>query len=234
MNCLWKSFSKVRKSPAVKLVFSAVLLLTLRAAEADAAELSIEGNIDGTPTELRQLYDRAALLDAKIGELERRLSESQKAVIGVAGKETVDYRLELVPSADSKEKKEMLVSHVRMSLDGRPFVYTQSAIIISAARPLPLFMGKIPEGRHQVRLQFQVAPLTQQVLSGHSSSWRTVDRVMNLDVDAGAGKQQSYAVSVGESDTGESKTAKPSKNENDSAKAGDSLPLVLDKQKEMR
>jgi hypothetical protein len=194
-------------------------------------ELSIESSIDGTPSELRQLYNRSALLDAKINELERRLAESQKAVIGSAGKEVVDYRLELTPSADEQDKKEMLVSHVRMALNGRPFVYTQSAILVSAENPLPLFMGMITEGQHTVRLQFQMAPFSKDVLSGSKTSWRTVDKVVQLNVDSAAGKKQSFAIAFGE--TAAAKSG-PVRSEDSEKKIDESLPLVLEKQKEMK
>ncbi|NBX16075.1 MAG: hypothetical protein EBR09_01785 [Proteobacteria bacterium] len=200
-------------------------------AHASGRELSIEGSVDGTPAELRQLLERASLLDAKINELERRLAESQRAVVGSAAGQIVDYRLELKPSADDQSRREMLVSHVRMSLNGRPFVYTQSAILVSPTNPLPLFMGKIAEGRHTVRLQFQTSPFAKNIISGSTTAWRTIDKIIQLNIDADAGSQQNFSIALGESEVSD---PAPSKIENAPQKETDSLPLLPDGQKESK
>jgi hypothetical protein len=125
----------------------------------------------------------------------------------------------------------MLVSHVRMSLNGRPFVYTQSAILVSPTNPLPLFMGKIAEGRHIVRLQFQTAPFEKNIISGSTTAWRTIDKIIQLNIDAEAGSRQNFSIAAGESEVSD---PAPSKIENTSQKETDSLPLLPDGQKESK
>ena len=196
-----------------------------------AAELSIEGSVDNTPSELRQLSEKASVLEAKIRELELRIAENQKTVLGTSGQDSIDYRLELQPQADDQQKRDIVVSHVRMSIDGRPFVYTQSAMIVSATRPLPLFMGRIPAGSHQIRLQFQAAPLTPEVFSASRAAWRTVDRVIQLELSAAAGKQQTHVIQVGDIALAEQSVLSK---EEKSANSEDLLPLVLDKLKEVK
>jgi len=216
-----EAFWKCSVSMALLIGFGAV----------EAAELSIEGSIDNTPTELRKLSEKASVLEAKIRELELRIAENQKTVVGVPQQDTIDYRLELQPKANNQQKSDIVLSHVRMSIDGRPFVYTQSAMIVSATRPLPLFVGRMPVGSHQIRLQFQAAPLTPEVFSASRAAWRTVDRVIQLELSASGGKQQTHVIQVGDVVQAEQNVLSKEKLSTDSE---DLLPLVLDKLKEVK
>lgn len=198
---------------------------------AHAAELSVESEVDATPSELRLLSDRAKALEAKIGELEKRIADAQKTILGSAENEVVDYRLELkpqVPPAGAGESgKSLVVSHVRMSMDGRPFVYTQSAIVVSEKFPLPLYVGKISAGSHQVRLQYQYAPVSDELLTSSNKGWRTIDQVLNLEIVAAAGRQQVQPIQISE----EPAMLLPVQISENSQ---DTLPRVIDKMREAR
>jgi hypothetical protein len=198
---------------------------------AQAAELSVESEVDATPNELRQLSDRAKSLEAKIGELEKRIADAQKTILGSTENEMIDYRLELkpqIPAGSAGESaKPLVVSHVRLSMDGRPFVYTQSAVVVSEKFPLPLFIGKISEGSHQIRLQYQVAPVSEGLLTSPNKGWRTVDQVLNLEIVAAAGKQQVQPLQISE-DPGLLLPVRKSENSQDLS------PRIIDKMREAR
>lgn len=200
-----------------------------------AAELSVEGEIDSTPSELRQLSVRATALEAKIRELEQRIRDTQRIALGPVNEELIDYRLELKPekanSAPTPNKGAVVVSHVRMSMDGRPFIYTQSAIVVSESMPLPLFMGKIPEGNHQIRLQFQTAPLAVETFSAKAAPWRTVDQVINLQLSAAGGKQQTQTIAISDALLRVPQIEPVKKDE---TKGEETLPRIIDKMREAR
>lgn len=200
-----------------------------------AAELAVEGEIDSTPSELRQLSVRANALEAKIRELEQRIRDTQRSALGPVNEELIDYRLELKPdkvnSASSSSDGAVVVSHVRMSMDGRPFIYAQSAIVVSDSMPLPLFMGKIPEGNHQIRLQFQTAPLAADTFSAKAAPWRTVDQVINLELTAAGGKQQTQTIAISDSLL---RVPLVDSVKKDETKGEDTLPRIIDKMREAR
>ncbi|NBO37084.1 hypothetical protein EBU99_00705 [bacterium] len=163
------------------------------------ADLAIESTVDGTPSELRQLASRAAALDSRVKELEQRISEAQMNLIGDPSAETVEYRLELKPSTtnnSASDKNSFAVSHVRVSLDGRPFIYTQSAVVVSEKNPLPLFLGRMREGQHLVRLQFQMSPLPAALSRVSEAPWRTVDKTLALEINAKAGRKQNHFIEI--------------------------------------
>ncbi|NBW80690.1 hypothetical protein EBR21_02955 [bacterium] len=168
-----------------------------------AAELSVEADVDTTPSEIRELLTRANALDAKIRELEKRIDTTQRSVLGTDSKAFVDYRLELKPSGQTTSSKnpteKMLVSHIRMALDGRPFVYSQSAMIVSDSNPVPLFVGRISEGTHQVRLQFQSAPLNRAPTANGNLAWKSVDKIFNIEISAQGGAFQKQTITIVES-----------------------------------
>ncbi|MEN9825867.1 MAG: hypothetical protein RI953_1612 [Pseudomonadota bacterium] len=185
---------------------------------ARAAELAVEGDVDSTPAEIRQLVERSNILDSKIRELEKRIDTTQRSVLGSENRALVDYRLELKPSNPSPDGgrnfDKMLVSHIRMAMDGRPFVYSQSAIIVSESNPLPLFLGKISEGIHQVRLQFQAAQLDRGLVSSGNMAWMAVDKIFNIEISAKGGTFQKQTITI--VDGTEAMSAKESqKQEND-------------------
>jgi hypothetical protein len=198
---------------------------------AHAAELSVESEVDATPSELRLLSDRAKSLEAKIGELEKRIADAQKTIFGSTETAVIDYRLELKPQVPSagvgQSAKPLIVSHVRLSMDGRPFVYTQSAVVVSEKFPLPLFIGKISEGPHQIRLQYQVAPFSEELMTSSQRGWRTVDQVLNLEIVAAAGKQQVQPIRISE-DIALLSPLRETEN------APDSQPRVIEKMREER
>jgi len=169
---------------------------------AQAGELSIQSDVDATPAELRSLSDRAQVLEAKIKDLERRVVATQESLMGQLSAAAVEYRLDLRPlSANKKDEgkiNSLVVSRIRMSMDGRPFVYSQNALIVSGKSPLPLFLGKLSAGHHQIRLQFQVAPLVDALNSPAAAPWRTIDRVLAIEVSPEAGLQQTKTLAIDE------------------------------------
>lgn len=181
-------------------IFLAVITDIFNPYVLQAAELSIESNVDKTPTELRQLSVKAASLESKIRELERRIAETQNVVVGAVQSESIDFRLDLVVKDTKKSQDqisgETVVSHVRMSLNGRPFLYNQSAVVVSEQSPLPLFLGKLPAGQYQLRLQFQTAQLTRELATLSRAPWVTVDRVINIEVSAAGGRQQFHTIPI--------------------------------------
>ncbi|MFZ9520445.1 MAG: hypothetical protein ACO3A4_08205 [Silvanigrellaceae bacterium] len=195
--------------------------------QAYAAELSVESTVDSTPTEIRQLVERSNTLEAKIRELEKRIDTTQRSVLGVEDKSTVDYRLELKPfsatSPDENKTDKLVVSHIRMAMDGRPFVYTQSALIVSENNPLPLFVGRIPEGKHQVRLQFQVSPYGGRFFAGSKAAWKAIDRIFEINIQASGGNSQVQTVTIMDETKGEVSSA-PKAPENKKPER----PLIID------
>jgi hypothetical protein len=229
-----RSFRYSRPLLGVLLVCFACVFSLPAGDAARAAELAVEGEVDSTPTEIRQLVERSNILDAKIRELEKRIDTTQRTVLGAENKPLVDYRLELKPSNHSpdgaKNFDKMLVSHIRMAMDGRPFVYSQSAMIVSESNPLPLFLGKISEGTHQVRLQFQAAQLERGLVSSGNVAWMAVDKIFNIEISAKGGTFQKQTITI--VDSTESASAKDSQNQENVKTA--TIPRIGEFKKETR
>ncbi len=169
---------------------------------ARANDLVVEGSLDETPAEIKKLSTRAASLEARIREIEQRIAESQQQILGPLNTNSVEYRIEMKLAesdiADSA-KRNIAVSHVRLSIDGRPFSYTQSVVIISHGSPLPLFLGRITEGNYLMRIQFQAAPVDERIANSATAAWQTVERTIPVEIVAEAGSKQvqSLGISMG-------------------------------------
>ncbi|MEY4065106.1 MAG: hypothetical protein RIR26_1314 [Pseudomonadota bacterium] len=160
-----------------------------------AAELSVEGSVDDTPAEIKKLAQRAAALSNRIREVERRLSEAQEKLLPPSDEDAVEYRLEL-HNAMSPPALPFAVSHIRVSFEGRPFVYSQRAIVLTAERPLPLFLGRLKEGKYLMKIQFQGAPLEDVRSDGSDAPWRTLDKLITLDVTRDGGLRQFHKIEL--------------------------------------
>lgn len=150
-----------------------------------ASELSIESRVDQSPTELKKLNDQALVLEKRIKELEQRISVEQAKVLAPEKKDHIELDLSLSPDRtvdEDKRPQRYLISHLRMSLNGRPFVFNQSALLATSEVPLPLYLGLIRPGKHLVRIQFQAA-LYDDLLVNHTAlPWQKVDNTLTLEV----------------------------------------------------
>lgn len=162
------------------------------------SDLTVEGSIDETPVELKKLSVRAAALESRIKEVEQRLAESHQQLLGHPGKKSVEYRLEMKPaqSTATSSSKNVAISHLRMAINGRPFVYTQSAVVTSKDAPLPLFLGRLNEGIYLVKIQFQAAVIDGRILNSSIAPWQTVDKMINLEITSEGGSRQSQILEI--------------------------------------
>lgn len=165
-----------------------------------SSDLTVEGSIDETPIELKKLAARAAALESRIKEVEQRLAESHQQLLGHPGQKTVEYRLEMKPAQPTTgtSVKNVAISHLRLAINGRPFVYTQSAVVIANHAPIPLFLGRLNEGNYLVKIQFQAAVIDSRILNSSIAPWQTVDKTINLEVTAEGGLRQSQILEITE------------------------------------
>lgn len=185
--------SMARSSRCATLIFSLGLLFLSPLLQ--AAELSVEGTVDDTPAEIKRLAQRAAVLSDRIREMERRLSEANEKIVPAFEKESVEYRLELHNGMTSPEVP-IAVSHIRISMDGQPFVYSQRALVVSQGRPLPLLLGRMKQGRYLLKIQLQGAPVENVMTEGAHAPWRTIDKLIVLDVNREAGERQFHKIQL--------------------------------------
>ncbi|MEN9529317.1 MAG: hypothetical protein RI932_1190 [Pseudomonadota bacterium] len=164
-----------------------------------ANDLVVEGSIDETPAEIKKLAGRAAALEGRIREIEQRIAESQKQLLGQLNENSVEYKLDLklAGASDATPAKEnVAVSHVRLSIDGRPFSYTQSALIVTPSSPLPLFLGRISAGKYLMRVQLQAAPIDERISNSATAAWQTLEKTLPIEVAAEAGTRQVQRVEI--------------------------------------
>lgn len=164
-----------------------------------ANDLIVEGSIDETPAEIKKLAGRAAALEGRIREIEQRIAESQKQLLGQLNDTSVEYKLDLklAAASDSTPPKEnVAVSHVRLSIDGRPFSYTQSALIVTPSSPLPLFLGRISAGKYLMRVQLQAAAIDERISNSSTAAWQTLEKTLPIEVVAEAGNRQVQRVEI--------------------------------------
>ena len=180
---------------------SILLVIVGTSLPAFPSDLTVEGSFDETPVELKKLSVRAAALESRIKEVEQRLAESHQQLLGHPGQKSVEYRLEMKPTQPTAESpaKNVAVSHLRMSINGRPFVYTQSAVVTNKDAPLPLFLGRLNEGSYLVKIQFQAAVMDGRILNSSIAPWQTVDKMINLQVTSEGGLRQSQVLEIVES-----------------------------------
>ena len=156
------------------------------------AELSVESTLDQSPAELKNLNERATLLEKRFGELEQRLMSEQSKIAGNSDSNLVELSLFLSPQLEpesSLNNDRILVSHLRMSLNGRPHIYNQDALFISPDFPIPLYLGLIHTGKHLVRIQFQASNYKGHDEAATRRSWLKMDETFTIDVDdQGTGK----------------------------------------------
>jgi len=168
-------------------------------ASALANDLVVEGSVDETPAEIKKLSSRAAALESRIREIEQRIAESQAQLLGKINEKSVEYKLEM-KLADAIEQasatRSVAVSHVRLSIDGRPFSYTQSALIVAPKSPLPLFLGRLPEGTYLMRVQFLAAPMDERISNSATAAWQTLEKTLAIEVNAEAGARQLQRVEL--------------------------------------
>jgi len=177
-----------------------LLVITGISLPAFSSDLTVEGSIDETPIELKKLAVRAAALESRIKEVEQRLAESHQQLLGHPGQKTVEYRLEMKPAKSTTDAsaKNVAISHLRIAINGRPFVYTQSAFVVANDAPIPLFLGRLNEGNYLVKVQFQAAVIDSRILNSSIAPWQTVDKIINLEVTAEGGLRQSQILEITE------------------------------------
>lgn len=163
-----------------------------------AQELSIESGVDETPVELKKLSVRANALETRIREVEQRIADSHQKLIGLPSERSVEYRIDLKPGiiAAGQSNRSIAVSHLRTSMNGRPYVYTQSAVILGPESPLPIFLGRISEGTHLVKIQLQAAPVSSALIHSSTAPWQTLDKVFSFEVSAEAGNRQNKILEI--------------------------------------
>lgn len=150
-----------------------------------ASELNVESQLDQSPAELKALNESALLLEKRFNELEQRL-KSEQDKIASAEQDLVELSLSLLPETGQKQPNQdskILVSHLRMSVNGRPHVYNQDAVLTSGQFPIPLYLGLIKAGKHLVRLQFQATQYKNVSQPASQRSWVKMDETFTIDVD---------------------------------------------------
>lgn len=163
---------------AIALVFSHPCL---------AAELNVESQVDQSPIELKNLNDQANVLEKRIKELEQRISTEQTKILEPETNNYVELKLSLSPDMienDGKKAQNYLISHLRMSLNGRPYIFNQNAVLTTQEFPLPLYLGLIRPGKHLIRIQFQGALHGDLLVNQSALPWQKVDETLTLDVGA--------------------------------------------------
>ncbi|MEY2988670.1 MAG: hypothetical protein RJB13_2191 [Pseudomonadota bacterium] len=152
-----------------------------------ATELNVESSLDQSPAELKKLNESAKLLEKRFAELEQRLLAEQSKIAKNSTAELVELSLSLAPQFESESKKQndsILVSHLRMSLNGRPHIFNQDALLVSSEFPIPLYLGLIKTGKHLVKIQFQASHYQGPDESAMQRSWIKVDETFTLNLDS--------------------------------------------------
>jgi len=152
-----------------------------------ASELKVESALDQSPTALKVLNERAQGLEKRFNELEERLAIEQMKIVGHSESGLVELSMSLAPRFDGESftnPQGLLVSHMRMSLNGRPHIYNQDPLLVSESFPVPLYLGLIKSGKHLVRLQFQASHYSGVDEPVTKRSWVKVDETFTIDLES--------------------------------------------------
>jgi cell division protein FtsB len=164
-----------------------------------ATELSIESQRDQSPAALKVLSERARLLEQQFSELEKRLIDDQSKLAARSNADLVELSISLAPKVETIEKDKIdsiIISHLRMSLNGKPHIFNQDALLASHELPIPLYLGLITRASHLLKVQFQASYYTGMEEPSTQRTWFKVDETFRVDLATSESRKVAQSVLI--------------------------------------